>query len=59
MVGMYPCVFLGVGFMYASSYDMKYSFIFDLSYLKNNKFSKVTRLLNIIEINNGKDVPNN
>ena len=38
MLGIYPCIFLSLGFAYASSYDFKYSFIFDLGYLKKTVY---------------------
>lgn len=40
MLGIYPCIFLSLGFAYASSYDFKYSFIFDLDYLKKTDYYK-------------------
>jgi hypothetical protein len=40
MLGIYPCIFLSLGFVYASSYDFRYSFIFDLDYLENTEYYK-------------------
>ncbi len=38
MLGIYPCIFLSLGFSYGAAYDFKYSFIFNLNYLKNSNF---------------------
>jgi len=40
MLGIYPCIFLSLGFAYASSYNFKYSFIFDLDYLNETDYYK-------------------
>ena len=40
MLGIYPCIFLSLGFMYATAYEFKYSFIFDLNYLKKADYYK-------------------
>ena len=40
MFGIYPCIFLSLGFSYSAAYDFKYSLIFDLNYLKNSNFYK-------------------
>jgi len=37
---VYPCIFLSLGFSYASSYDFKYNLIFDLNYLKEADYYK-------------------
>lgn len=39
-IGIYPSIFLSLGFVYASAYDFKYSFIFDLDYLKKARYYK-------------------
>lgn len=38
MFGIYPCIFLSLRFTYSSDYRFKYSFIFDLDYIKKAKY---------------------
>lgn len=40
ILGIYPCIFLSLGFAYSCSYNFKYSFIFDLDYVKKCDYYK-------------------